>query len=74
VQHFRELKVWRKSHLLTLVTYAATTAFPTETLYGLTGQVRYSKRDLPKKESSEAYANFLCTEALGNDHPTVADS
>jgi four helix bundle protein len=40
VRNFRELKVWRKSHSLTLAVYEATVAFPKQELYGLTGQVR----------------------------------
>ena len=37
---FKQLKVWRKAHQLTLDTYRMTAAFPKEELYGLTSQLR----------------------------------
>ena len=37
---FKELKVWRKAHEMTLVTYQVTAKFPREEIYGLTSQVR----------------------------------
>jgi four helix bundle protein len=40
VQSFRNLKVWRKAHVLTLDVYRATRSFPKEELYGLTSQIR----------------------------------
>lgn len=39
MQDFRKLKVWRKSHDLTLEVYGSTATFPKEELYGLTGQI-----------------------------------
>jgi four helix bundle protein len=39
---FKELKVWRKAHVMTLAVYEATRAFPREELYGLTSQLRRS--------------------------------
>ncbi len=39
---FRQLKVWEKSHRLTLATYRATRSFPTEEKYGLVSQLRRS--------------------------------
>jgi four helix bundle protein len=47
VQDFRKLKVWRKSHELTLEVYAATATFPKEELYGLTGQIRRAASSVP---------------------------
>ena len=47
MRNFRELKVWRKSHSLTLAVYEATAAFPKHELYGLTGQVRRSAASVP---------------------------
>ncbi len=47
MRNFRELKVWRKSHSLTLAVYEATVAFPKQELYGLTGQVRRSAASVP---------------------------
>jgi len=43
---FRELKVWDKSHQLTLEVYKATTSFPREELYGLTSQIRRSSASI----------------------------
>ena len=40
MKDFRELKVWEKSHRLTLAVYKVTATFPRNELYGLTGQIR----------------------------------
>jgi len=40
VKDFKDLKVWAKSHELTLAIYKATTSFPREEIYGLTSQIR----------------------------------
>jgi four helix bundle protein len=40
VQSFRNLRVWEKSHRLTLEVYAATKAFPRDEMFGLTSQMR----------------------------------
>jgi len=40
MKDFRELKVWEKSHSLTLKLYRATATFPRNELYGLTSQIR----------------------------------
>ena len=40
MKDFRQLKVWQKSHELTLVLYKLTASFPREETYGLTAQVR----------------------------------
>ena len=37
---FRQLKVWEKSHKLTLAVYRVTRSFPTDERYGLTSQIR----------------------------------
>ena len=42
MRDFRQLKVWQKSHQLTLTAYKATTKFPKNELYGLTSQIRRS--------------------------------
>ncbi len=42
MKDFRKLKVWQKSHRLTLATYKATATFPREEIYGLTNQIRRS--------------------------------
>jgi four helix bundle protein len=40
VTDFKQLKVWRKAHEMTLETYRVTAAFPREEMYGLTSQLR----------------------------------
>lgn len=47
MRDFRELKVWEKSHKLTLDVYKATAEFPQEELYGLTSQIRRSCASIP---------------------------
>ena len=40
MKDFKELKVWQKAHLLTLMLYRVTRIFLREELYGLTSQIR----------------------------------
>jgi four helix bundle protein len=40
MQDFRKLKVWEKSHALTLDVYKSSKSFPRDELYGLTSQIR----------------------------------
>jgi four helix bundle protein len=40
VQSFRSLRVWEKSHRLTLDIYASSKTFPREEIYGLVSQMR----------------------------------
>jgi four helix bundle protein len=47
MQDFHDLKVWQKSHCLTLTVYRATRSFPKEELYGLTSQMRRSSSSIP---------------------------
>jgi four helix bundle protein len=47
VKDFRNLKVWKKSHELTLAVFLATKHFPKEELYGLTSQIRRSCSSIP---------------------------
>jgi four helix bundle protein len=42
VPDFKQLKVWRKAHEMTLQTYRLTAGFPKEEMYGLTSQLRRS--------------------------------
>jgi len=44
---FRELKVWTKTHELTLHVYAATSDFPKTETYGLTSQIRRAASSIP---------------------------
>jgi four helix bundle protein len=47
VQNFRDLKVWEKSHALTLDVYKATRNFPSDERFGLTSQVRRAASSIP---------------------------
>jgi four helix bundle protein len=47
MKDFMTLKVWEKSHRLTLAVYKATAVFPKEELYGLTGQIRRACASIP---------------------------
>lgn len=40
MQDFKNLKVWRKSHALTLDVYRSTVSFPAEEKFGLVSQLR----------------------------------
>jgi four helix bundle protein len=42
LQSFKNLKVWEKTHRLTLDVYRSTRPFPREEIYGLTSQMRRS--------------------------------
>jgi len=47
MKDFRNLKVWEKSHQLTLAVYRATASFPTEERFGLTSQMRRAAVSIP---------------------------
>ena len=47
MQDFKKLKVWEKSHLLTMDCYKATSSFPRDEAYGLTGQIRRACASIP---------------------------
>jgi four helix bundle protein len=47
VQDFKQLKVWEKSHRLTLDVYRAMVSFPQEERYGLTSQIRRAASSIP---------------------------
>jgi four helix bundle protein len=47
MRNFRELKVWERSHRLTLDVYKATSRCPREELYGLPSQIRRSCASIP---------------------------
>jgi four helix bundle protein len=59
MQDFKDLKVWQKSHQLTLDVYRSTTTFPRGELYGLTSQIR--------RASSSIAANIA--EGCGRNGP-----
>ena len=47
MQHFRDLLVWEKSHLITLEVYKLTKKFLKEELYGIVSQLRRSSSSAP---------------------------
>ena len=47
MRDFTRLKVWERSHRLTLAVYKATVTFPREELYGLKSQMRRSCASVP---------------------------
>jgi four helix bundle protein len=47
MKDFRDLKVWRKAHSLTLAIYKATELFPRHERYGLTSQMRRCAASIP---------------------------
>lgn len=47
MRDFKTLKVWEKSHQLTLSIYKITSTFPKEELYGLTNQICRSCASIP---------------------------
>ncbi len=47
MKDFRKLKVWEKSHHLTLEVYKTTAKFPKAELYGLTSQIRRACASIP---------------------------
>jgi four helix bundle protein len=47
MKDFRKLKVWEKSHYLTLSIYKLTKEFPKDELYGLTNQMRRASYSIP---------------------------
>ena len=47
MRDFRELKIWSRSHELTLEVYRLTRSFPKEEIYGLTSQMRRSSASVP---------------------------
>jgi four helix bundle protein len=47
MKDFKELKVWQRSHQITLKIYKITASFPKEELYGLVSQMRRSSSSIP---------------------------
>jgi four helix bundle protein len=47
MQNFRNLKVWHKSHELTVLVYRLTVAFPKHELFGITSQLRRASSSIP---------------------------
>jgi len=66
MQDFKNLKVWKKSHELTLKIYKITALFPREEIYGLISQMRRSASSIPtniaegsSRNGDSEFARFL---------------
>jgi four helix bundle protein len=66
MQRFTELKVWQRSHALTLEMYRLSAVFPDDERFGLTAQLRRAAVSVPtniaegaKRRHPKDYARFL---------------
>lgn len=66
MRDFKQLKVWQKSHNLTLQVYKVTKTFPREETYGLVSQIRRSCSSIPAnvaegcgRDGDAEFARFL---------------
>lgn len=76
MQNYQNLKVWIKSHEITLKIYKLTKGFPKEELYSLANQLRRSSFSIPAniaegcgKSSNKDFGRFLII-ALGSANET----
>jgi four helix bundle protein len=74
MQNYRDLKVWQRSHQVTLAVYRISQRFPQSELYGLTSQMRRAASSVPANiaegcgRSTDAdFLRFLQI-ALGSAH------
>lgn len=66
MQDFRNLKVWERSHQLTLMVYRCTSSFPKYETFGLTSQMRRASSSIAAnitegcgRGSDAQFSNFL---------------
>lgn len=66
MKDFKKLKIWQRSHKVTLSVYKASSKFPGEEIYGLTSQIRRSAISVPSniaegcgRNSDAELARFL---------------
>jgi four helix bundle protein len=66
MQHFKNLKVWERSHQLVLNVYRITAGFPVSERCGLTSQLRRSAASVPtniaegaKRDGQQDFSRFL---------------
>ncbi len=76
MQNYKDLKVWIKSHEITLKIYSLTKGFPKEEMYSLTNQVRRCSSSIPAniaegcgKKGKNDFGRFLNI-ALGSANET----
>jgi len=72
VRDFHELKVWEKSHALTLAVYEVTRIFPKDEMYGVTAQIRRAAASIPANlaegcgRDGDAELGRFCQIAMGS--------
>ena len=72
MKDFRQLKVWQKSHQLTLALYQVTGSFPRDEIYGLTAQIRRACSSIPANlaegcgRNTDAELARFCSIAAGS--------
>lgn len=66
MQHYRKIKVWERSHKITLKIYNITRSYPKDELYGITSQLRRSSSSIcaniaegANRTSNKDYVRFL---------------
>jgi len=66
MRNFKELKVWKKAHLLCLEVYKITNNFPSEEKFGLISQLRRASSSIPTNiaegsgyQTQKEFARFL---------------
>jgi four helix bundle protein len=66
MQDYKKLKVWEKTHLLTLAVYRLTGTFPEQERFGLISQMRRSASSIPtnitegcRRDSNADFLRFL---------------
>lgn len=76
MQNYKDLKVWIKSHEITLKIYHLTKGFPKEEIYSLTSQIRRCSSSIPAniaegcgKSTNKDFGRYLSI-ALGSANET----
>ncbi len=66
MQRFQDLRIWQRSHQLTLEIYRLSSSFPKDERFGLISQIRRAAASVPtniaegsKRRSASEYARFL---------------
>jgi four helix bundle protein len=66
MQRFTDLKVWQRTHQLTLEVYRQTAGFPSGERFGLVSQLRRAAASVPtniaegsKRQSNQEFSRFL---------------
>ena len=66
MQHFKDLKVWERSHALVLDIYRLTKSFPNDERFGIVSQLRRAGASVPtniaegaKRRGQQDFARFL---------------